>query len=231
MRGQQVATDVGVSAKRTVNATARAAMMEALEDRQLLSTYYVSPSGNDSRGGTSTSTAWKTISRVNKQTLHSGDKVLFQGGKSFSGGLLVNSNEGGVTFSTYGSGRATINSGGAQAIKVLNTAGITVSNLVMNGSGMSSNHLAGIYFQINSSGKKLSNVHISNVEIKNYGHEAIEFDINGKGGSSVSTSRSNTPTCTTTCGAASARRRRSTSRARTGRCSMSAPMTTRAPAA
>src|SRR4029453_16147369 len=92
----------------------------------------------------------------------------------------------GVTFSTYGSGRATINSGGTQAIKVSNTAGITVSNLVMNGSGMYSNRLAGIYFQINASGKKLSNVHISNVEIKNYGHEAIEFDINGKGGSSVS---------------------------------------------
>src|SRR3954470_10567957 len=69
--------------------------MEPLEDRQFLSTYYVSPSGSDSASGTSTSAAWKTISRVNNQKLHAGDKVLFKGGSSFSGSLYVPSSEGG----------------------------------------------------------------------------------------------------------------------------------------
>src|SRR2546427_11586177 len=83
--------------------------MEPLEGRQLLSTYYVSPSGSDSASGTSTSAPWKTISRVNKQALHGGDKVLFQGGASFSGGLSVPSSEGGtstnpVVFTGFGSG-------------------------------------------------------------------------------------------------------------------------------
>jgi hypothetical protein len=159
----------------------KAVLMEVLEDRQLLSTYYVSSSGNDSKSGTSTTSAWKTISRVNKQTLKSGDKVLFQGGKSFSGALIVNSNEGGVTFSTYGSGRATINSGGSSGLKVSNTTA-SVYNLIFNGSKGGN---SGIYFGITASGKHLSNVTIDNVEVKNYGHDGIEFDINGRGGSYV----------------------------------------------
>jgi hypothetical protein len=185
MRGR-FAKDVVVSAKKTVNA-----IMESLEDRRFLSTYYVSASGNDGKSGTSTGSAWKTISRVNKQTLKAGDKVLFQGGKSFSGALVVNSNEGGnsstqVVFSTYGSGRATINSGSSSGIKMINAAGVAITNLVFNGSGASSNKGSGVDFDISASGKKLSNVHIRNVEAKNYGVQGIRFDINGPGGSSVS---------------------------------------------
>jgi hypothetical protein len=43
-------------------------------------TYYVSTNGNDSYNGTSVSTPWKTIAKVNAQTLLPGDKVLFQAG-------------------------------------------------------------------------------------------------------------------------------------------------------
>ena len=63
--------------------------MEPLEDRQFLSTYYVSPSGSDSASGTSTSAPWKTITRVNNQKLKGGDQVLFKGGTSFSGSLYA----------------------------------------------------------------------------------------------------------------------------------------------
>src|SRR5688572_23105365 len=101
MRGQ-LAKGSSVSAKSMIGLqhtraarAARAPMMEELEGRQLLATYYVSPYGSDSRSGTSSGTAWKSINRVNQQTLKPGDKVLFAGGKSFSGSLLVNSNEGG----------------------------------------------------------------------------------------------------------------------------------------
>jgi len=94
--------------------------MEPLEDRQFLSTYYVSPSGSDSASGKSTSAAWRTVNRVNSQKLNDGDKVLFKGGSSFSGSLYVPSSEGGtssnpVVFSSYGSGRATIHSGAKPA--------------------------------------------------------------------------------------------------------------------
>src|SRR5687768_18601793 len=112
MRGR-FARDIGVAGKKTMRArsglarAARPAVMEMLEGRELLATYYVSPYGSDSRTGTSTGSAWKSINRVNQQTLRAGDQVLFEGGKSFSGALIVNSNEGGtastqVVVGTYG---------------------------------------------------------------------------------------------------------------------------------
>src|SRR5690349_15494246 len=78
-------------------ATSALASMEALEGRQLLSTYYVSNSGSDSASGTSSGSAWKSIDRVNSATLKAGDKVLFQGGQTFSGGLYVPSKECGTS--------------------------------------------------------------------------------------------------------------------------------------
>jgi hypothetical protein len=59
-------------------------MHEAVEPRLLLATYYVSPAGNDAADGTSTGTAWQSVERVNAQDLNGGDKVLFQGGQTFS---------------------------------------------------------------------------------------------------------------------------------------------------
>jgi hypothetical protein len=60
------------------------ALLEPVEPRLLLTTYYVSPSGNDAASGTSTSTPFRTISRINALDLNAGDKVLFQGGQTFS---------------------------------------------------------------------------------------------------------------------------------------------------
>ena len=165
--------------------------METLEERRLLSTYYVSSYGSDSKSGLSQSSAWKSINRVNAQKLKAGDKVLFQGGKSFSGSLYVPSSEAGtgssaVVFSSYGSGRATINSGSKPGIDVAQAGGVAISNLVFNGGGMSYNKTAGIYFHIDWSNRDKSNVHIRNVEVKNYGKEGIKFQINGRGGSSLS---------------------------------------------
>lgn len=164
----------------------RAVEMEGLEGRQLLSTYYVSNSGRDSASGTSSSSAWKTINRVNSQHLHSGDKILFKGGQSFSGGIYLPSSEGGVTIGTYGSGRATINSGTKSGVEIAQTAGVTISNLVLNGAGMSTNHTPGINFHVEFTGKKLSGLTIRNVEIKNYGQNGLRIITNGPGGSSIS---------------------------------------------
>src|SRR5262245_29644696 len=119
---------------KTAKAPRRAPLIEPLESRQLLSTYYVSASGSDSGSGSSTS-PWRTVSRVNSQTLRSGDKVLFQGGKTFSGGLKLTSSETGITFSNYGSGRAIISSGTSNGIDLGQTSNITVSNLNFVGNG------------------------------------------------------------------------------------------------
>ncbi|WP_242403677.1 hypothetical protein [Paenibacillus pini] len=51
-------------------------------------TYYVDNlSGNDSNGGTSSGSAWKTLTKVNATTFAPGDKILFKAGGSWQGQL------------------------------------------------------------------------------------------------------------------------------------------------
>src|SRR6516162_6189131 len=98
--------------------------IEPLEPRTLMSaTYYVSPTGDDGHSGTSTTSAWKTIARVNSAGLQPGDHVLFQGGMTFYGSIKLKnggSSSSPIIVSSYGSGRATINSGKSDGAYLLN---------------------------------------------------------------------------------------------------------------
>jgi hypothetical protein len=50
----------------------------------MLSTYYVSPAGDDTNTGASAAAPFKTIAKVNTLDLNAGDSVLFQGGATFA---------------------------------------------------------------------------------------------------------------------------------------------------
>ncbi|HSP83696.1 MAG TPA: hypothetical protein VLN72_08180, partial [Gillisia sp.] len=72
-------------------------------------TYYISPSGNDANSGNSPDDAWQTIERVNQMQFEPGSKILFEGGKSFSGNLYFTVGDGNdpskpIKISSYGSG-------------------------------------------------------------------------------------------------------------------------------
>jgi hypothetical protein len=94
-------------------------------------TYYVSPTGNDSSAGTSTSAPWRTLDKVTSTTFMPGDSVLLQGGATFTGcptfsGSNVQSTAAApFTLGSYGTGRFTLtaNCTGSQA------AGITISSV------------------------------------------------------------------------------------------------------
>jgi hypothetical protein len=160
-------------------------LFEPLELRQLLSTYYVSPYGSDSHSGTSTGSAWRTISHANSKKLHWGDKLLFQGGKTFNGSIWVSSNEGGVTIGSYGSGRATIYSGSGNGIDIAGVGGVTVSNLIFVGNGMHHNSVSGVHFHTGRN-HDISGFNIKNVEARAYGHSGIDISIDAGSGSSLS---------------------------------------------
>lgn len=51
--------------------------------------YYVDPSGSDGNNGTSSSTAWQTLSHVSSKTFAAGDQILFKRGAMFSGALQL----------------------------------------------------------------------------------------------------------------------------------------------
>ena len=124
------------SASRGQNA--RVAAFEPLEQRTLMSTYYISPTGNDSNSGTAISSPWKSIGKVNSASFKAGDNVLFQGGQTFNGTLDFSSHDAGnastpVTFGSY-NGKATIGSGGNSGAFVYGISGLWIENLNFKGS-------------------------------------------------------------------------------------------------
>jgi hypothetical protein len=154
----------------------------------MATTYYVSPNGSDNAAGTSASTAWQTISKINSLAIAPGTTILFEGGKTFNGGLDLNNQDGNdpsnnIIISSYGTGKAIISSGVRSGLYAYNTQGITISNLIFEGSGMSTNTADGVLFFTDLSGNvKLSKINIQNVEVHNY----------GKTGISISSSNGNT---------------------------------------
>jgi uncharacterized repeat protein (TIGR02059 family) len=70
-------------------------------------TYYVSSAGNDGSNGTSTSTSWATLNKVNGFSFVAGDNILFNRGDTFYGTLKINSSgtsASRITFGAYGTG-------------------------------------------------------------------------------------------------------------------------------
>ena len=51
-------------------------------------TYYVSNSGNDDNNGTSESTPWKTIAKVNEQAFEPGNTIKYKRGGNYSGEMI-----------------------------------------------------------------------------------------------------------------------------------------------
>lgn len=142
-------------------------------------TYYISPSGNDAASGTSASTAWRSISKLNTVNLAPGTVVLFEGNQTYSGRIYLdamdaNNETNPVIISTYGSGKALIQSGATNGLYAYNTKGIHVSNLIFEGPGPSATTIDGVMFYTDlSGGVKLGNIQLKNVEVRQYGKNGI----------------------------------------------------------
>ena len=158
-------------------------------------TYYVSPTGSDSNNGTSTSTPWQTITKVNAATFVAGDSVLFQGGQTFTGALIfsygsnipTSSAANPITVGSYGTGAAKILSSTtgsySSAIKVNGINGLTIQGLTILGAGGTSPITwIGVYI-INQSGSSKSGVTVNNCDISNFagttGAQSAEVYVNG----------------------------------------------------
>jgi hypothetical protein len=80
-----------------------------------MATYYVDATGgSDSANGTSDSTPWKTIAKVNAATFSAGDSILFKKGETWREQLTVPSSGSAgnpITFGAYGSGEKPVITG------------------------------------------------------------------------------------------------------------------------
>jgi hypothetical protein len=141
--------------------------------------YFVRAEGKDEAQGTSTNAAWHSIEHVNQARFAPGDRVLFEGGASFSGNLFLSAADAGtsnapVVVGSFGSGRATISAGHGTGITVENAGGIVLENLIVAGAGRTNNAGCGIRCDNTlTNGERLNGLCISNVEARDFGVHGI----------------------------------------------------------
>jgi hypothetical protein len=144
------------------------------------STYFISPKGDDSLEGTSVTTSWRTVDRVNTATLQPGDRILFEGGQTFSGSIMLQVNglptsNQPIIVSSYGVGRATIASGTSYGFYAQNTAGVEVKRLAFVGAGRLSNSNSGVVFYLDLPNSHLSYLRLDSLDVSGYRDSGISI--------------------------------------------------------
>ena len=143
--------------------------------------YYIDAAiGNDQNDGSSPEKAFKSISRLNSLRLLGGEQLLFKGGQQFNGSLRLEGIYSGIKtpfkVSIFGSSRATILSGDSVAILAKDCIYLTISNLILEGSGrLTGNKTNGIDFL------EVKNGTIDNVKTTGYLYSGIQVT----GGSNI----------------------------------------------
>jgi peptidoglycan/LPS O-acetylase OafA/YrhL len=144
--------------------------------------YYVSPKGDDSALGTSPSSAWRSIDRVNRAAFAAGDQILFLAGAEFPGNLKLGPDDRGVpgcpiVVATYGSGRAKIIAAEGDGIAVRNTMGLRLKCLQIVGPGATTHRGNGIAIVNNLEGDVLlQDVQIEGVQVSGFGGHGVLVD-------------------------------------------------------
>lgn len=132
------------------------------------STYYINgETGNDANSGTSPKKAWKTLISINEIPFESGVRVLLKGGQVYSGSIRIKEASGTIEspiiFNSYGTGRATIESGDSLAFLASDCEHLVFKNINTKGSGrLKGNKTSGIEFF------KVRNGTIDSVETSGY---------------------------------------------------------------
>ncbi|MBN1789572.1 MAG: right-handed parallel beta-helix repeat-containing protein [Bacteroidales bacterium] len=152
--------------------------------------YYVDPvNGNDSNTGRSSEKPLQSLVKAGALSLQPGDRILLKGGQTFRGSLELIGQHGTETapivVSSFGEGRAIIESADSAAIIAENCSFLTCRNLVLKGSGrLSGSQTDGILFRnvrhgwidsLEASGYLYSGIHVrggSNIAITHaYAHD------------------------------------------------------------
>jgi hypothetical protein len=144
-------------------------------------TFYIKPTGHDANAGTSPRRAWRTTARLNQVVLRPGDRVLLQGGATFSGGIMLDEHDSGtaaapILITSSGRGRATIDAGAGKGLYAHNTAGLRIENVNFAGAGRASNDSNGIDIYTDLPGdRKLEHVQLQDVSVSGFGKNGVRI--------------------------------------------------------
>jgi hypothetical protein len=141
--------------------------------------YYVSSTGDDANPGTSPTQAWATVAAVNLRDFAPGDRVLFQGGRTFAGtGIVFDKLDSGtaaepIVVSSYGSGRATIDPGNDHGFYGHLAQGVEIRNINFVGFGDRTVVQDGIAFLNDEMDALRSYLRIVDVDVSYFGRHGI----------------------------------------------------------
>lgn len=151
----------------------------SLSESAIAADYYISKAGSDANDGLTLDSAWATLAPVNRINLEAGDRIFLQGGETFQGPLLFDSEDRGtvmdpIAVTTYGSGRATVLAGTGVGIAALNTAGISISDIEVIGSGRTNNETDGVSFYLDmDSDHQLQGVTLARMAVHGFGRNGV----------------------------------------------------------
>jgi len=150
----------------------------------LATDFHVSPDGRDEGSGTRVESAWKSVERANRHIretgLRPGDRILFRGGATFRGNLVVSGAGGGtrerpVTLGSFGSGRAILDAGGGTGILVRETPWVSIADLEITASV--TNDGDGIRFdRIRSNGRRIDGAAVLRCDVHGFAWHGVMVD-------------------------------------------------------
>src|SRR5215217_1192437 len=168
IRLRRAAALLSVPAALTVSAPAPAA-----------TTYYVGSNGDDTASGTSAERPWRTPARVKAVDLAPGDRVLFEGGAVFAGGVELDAADAGtdtapVIVGSYGDGRATLRPGGQPGVYAEDVGGLVVRDLRLEGPGRDLSDTDGLaVYASHPLGARFPRVRVERVEATGFGRTGV----------------------------------------------------------
>ncbi|MFN8209858.1 MAG: right-handed parallel beta-helix repeat-containing protein [Bacteroidales bacterium] len=136
--------------------------------------YYISPDGSDHNEGSSRN-PWRSLERVNRMVLNAGDTIFFEAGAEFRGTFYLDSIDSGdpsgkVLIGSYGKGKAIINGGNKEGIRIDNAEYFRIENLIVKGSGRKEGNLSdGVYIS------KSDSFEIAGLDISGFQHSGLHL--------------------------------------------------------
>jgi len=148
----------------------------------LATTYYVdSAGGNDNWDGTSPSTAWQSLNKVNSITFQPGDQILLKRGSIWNGQFLYPKGSGiegsPIVVDVYGTGaKPLINNNlvynitlgeepNSTAVFLYNQEYWEINNLEITNSGTPGNYVHGVYITAEETGQAHNHIYLRNLDI------------------------------------------------------------------
>lgn len=144
--------------------------------------YFVDPAGNDTNDGRAPDRAWRSLARASGATFAPGDSLMLTGGIEYVGTLHLGDDDGGdpsrpFVVTSRGPLPAIITPADSDGVVARNPIGLTISRILVRGSGVASNKGSGIALVVTAPGSvQLPGIRVEDVDVSGMGRFGMVID-------------------------------------------------------